>query len=209
MKLCTTLSCKNYVTGLMPLQTFGPISQKLFPQRQIRVSPICKTFAACLTGSASLTHCYYGSPADLSIRRKSSILFANSISFLISRQLSYTRVLLLLKQYSSISKWIIRFHIIFGTFMDTPASLTLESLATFEANPSFHLSKYLPPRGGWRSVNDFFARHSNLGYRPIAAVDHSSIIVNPVDFTFNRHLKISSSSTVTAEGLTEYQRADG
>ncbi len=106
------------------------------------------------------------------------------------------------KEFSFVSEWIIRFNITFGTFMDTPGSLTPESLDTFEANPSFHLSEYLRPRGGWRSFNEFFARQFKPGHRPIAAVEDSSVIVSPVDFTFGQQLKISSSSTVTAKGLT-------
>jgi phosphatidylserine decarboxylase len=106
------------------------------------------------------------------------------------------------KEFSFVTQWIIRFNITFGSFMDTPASLTPESLATFEANPRFHLTEYLPPRGGWRSFNEFFARQFKPGYRPIAAVADSSVIVSPVDFTFNEQLEISPSSTLTAKGLT-------
>lgn len=106
------------------------------------------------------------------------------------------------KEYSFVSRWIIRFNITFGIFMDTPASLTPESLATFEVNPRFHFSEYLPPRGGWRTFNEFFARQFKPGYRPIAAVADSSVIVSPVDFTFNEQLEISPSSTFTAKGLT-------
>ena len=32
--------------------------------------------------------------------------------------------------------------------MDTPASLTTETLATFEASPEYCLSEYVIPRGG-------------------------------------------------------------
>lgn len=106
------------------------------------------------------------------------------------------------QELSFVSQWITRFNTTFGTFMDTPASLTPETLATFEANPKFRLSEYLPPRGGWRTFNEFFARHYKPGYRPIAAVENSSVIVSPVDFTFGEALEISPSSTLTAKGLT-------
>ena len=106
------------------------------------------------------------------------------------------------EELSFVSKWLIRFNITFGAFMDTPASLTPETLATFEACPNFRVSEYIRPRGGWRSFNEFFARQFKPGYRPIAAVDDSSTIISPVDFTFYEQLEISPSSTVTAKGVT-------
>lgn len=103
---------------------------------------------------------------------------------------------------SFVSRWMIRFNSTFGTFMNTPASLTPETLATFEASGRFRLSEYLPSRGGWRTFNEFFARHHKPGYQPITAVADSSVIVSPVDFTFNEQLEISPPSTLTAKGLT-------
>lgn len=105
-------------------------------------------------------------------------------------------------ELSFVSKWIIAFNVTFGTFMDTSASLTPDTLATFEANPKFCLSEYLPPRGGWRSFNGFFARNFKPGYRPVAAVEDPSVIVSPVDFAFGEQLEISPLSTITAKGLT-------
>ena len=106
------------------------------------------------------------------------------------------------KELSFVSKWIIRFNVAFGAFMDTPASLTPETLATFKASPGYCFSEYSPPRGGWRTFNEFFARHYKPGYRPIAAIEDSSVIVSPADFTFSGQLEISTSSTITAKGLT-------
>lgn len=105
-------------------------------------------------------------------------------------------------ELSFVSKWLIRFNVTFGTFMDTSASLTPETLATFEVNPKFCLSEYLPPRGGWRTFNEFFARHFKPGYRPITAIEDPSVIVSPVDFAFGEQLEISPLSTMTAKGLT-------
>ena len=107
-----------------------------------------------------------------------------------------------LNEPSFVSRWLIRFNATFGTFVDSPASLTPETLATFEASPKICLSEYLPPPGGWRSFNEFFARQFKLGYRPITAVEESSIITSPADFVFGEQLRISPSSTLTAKGLT-------
>jgi len=106
------------------------------------------------------------------------------------------------KDLSFISRWIIHFNVAFGTFMDTPESLTPQTLATFEASPKYCFSEYLAPRGGWRSFNEFFARHVKPGYRPIAVIEDSSVIISPADFTFSGQLQISQSSTITAKGLT-------
>ena len=106
------------------------------------------------------------------------------------------------KKLSFVSQWIVRFNVAFGTFMDTAASLTPETLATFKASPAFRFSEYLPPRGGWRNFNEFFARHYKPGYRPITAVEDSFVITSPADFTFSGQLGISPLSTITAKGLT-------
>lgn len=106
------------------------------------------------------------------------------------------------KELSFVSQWIVRFNISFGKFMDTTASLTPETLATFKASPLYHLSEYSSPRHGWRTFNEFFARHHKPGYRPVAAIENSSIIISSTDFTFAGHLEISPSSTITAKGLT-------
>lgn len=103
---------------------------------------------------------------------------------------------------SFISDWIVRFNVAFGQFMDTPESLTPEALASYAASPKYLLSEYLPPRGGWRSFNEFFARHYKPGYRPIAAIEDPSVIVSPADFTFSHQLSISPDSTITAKSIT-------
>ena len=86
--------------------------------------------------------------------------------------------------------------------MNTPASLTPGTLATFEASLGFRLSEYILPRGGWRSFNEIFARHFKPKYRPLAAVEKSPIIISPTDFKFHKQLEISPSSFLTAKGTT-------
>lgn len=57
-------------------------------------------------------------------------------------------------ELSFVSKWLVGFNNTLGIFMDTPVSLTPETLVTFEASPQFRLSEYiLPTRGRWRSFN--------------------------------------------------------
>ena len=92
MKFCITLSCKTCVTGSMPHPIVRSVSLMLFRQPQTKVSLICKTFTACLTGLASWTHCYCGLRANPSMRLRSSVVSANSISFSINLQFSDIRV---------------------------------------------------------------------------------------------------------------------
>ena len=106
------------------------------------------------------------------------------------------------KELSFMFKWIVRFNVTFDTFMDTPASLTPETLVTFKASSKYSFSEYCPPRGGWRTFNEFFARHYKPGYRPIASIEDPSVIVSPADFTFGGQLEISPWSTINAKGLT-------
>ena len=94
------------------------------------------------------------------------------------------------KELSFVSQWIIRFNVAFGTFMDTPASLTPETLVTFKASSKHSFSEYSPPRGGWRTFNEFFARQFKPGYRPIASIEDSSVITSPANWTFCGHLGI-------------------
>ncbi|MCJ1282461.1 hypothetical protein MMC26_001784 [Xylographa opegraphella] len=101
---------------------------------------------------------------------------------------------------SWLSAWIVRYGRAIGAFMDTPESLTATSLETFKSTPTFHFNDYLEPRGGWRTFNDFFARHVKPGYRPIA--DHPAAISSPADWTYNGQFAISPTATVTLKTLT-------
>ncbi|KAJ5122341.1 phosphatidylserine decarboxylase-related protein [Penicillium atrosanguineum] len=70
---------------------------------------------------------------------------------------------------SWLSGWLVRYAVTLGQFLDTPESLTPETLATFHASGKYGLDDYFVPDGGWKSFNDFFARHLKPNKRPIAA----------------------------------------
>lgn len=100
-----------------------------------------------------------------------------------------------------LSAWMVRYANAMGAFMDTPESLTPESLQTFYDSPPYNMNDYLMPRGGWKSFNQVFARNFKPGLRPIAAVADSSVIVSPADSTFAGQWEIRQNSHVTVKNL--------
>jgi phosphatidylserine decarboxylase len=102
---------------------------------------------------------------------------------------------------SPLSAWMVRYANAIGAFLDTPASITPETLASFRASPAYNMDDYVEPRGGWRTFNEFFARHFKPGYRPIAAVADPTVVVSPADSTFAGQWQIRSDAHVTVKSL--------
>lgn len=100
-----------------------------------------------------------------------------------------------------LSAWMVRFAEAMGAFLDTPESITAESLASFRASPSYNMSDYMEPRGGWRTFNELFARSFKPGYRPVADVADSAVVVSPADSSFDGQWEIRSDSHVTVKNL--------
>jgi phosphatidylserine decarboxylase len=100
-----------------------------------------------------------------------------------------------------LSAWLVRYADAMGAFLDTPESLTPESLATFDASPTYNMSDYIVPHGGWKSFNQVFARNFKPGYRPVAAVCDPNVIVSAADCTFAGQWEIRSDSHVTVKNL--------
>lgn len=72
-----------------------------------------------------------------------------------------------------------------GNLLDQESSLISRSLKTFYESPEYNMNDYVVPRGGWKTFNDFFARTTKLGYRPIDALCDSSVILSPADLIFD------------------------
>lgn len=100
-----------------------------------------------------------------------------------------------------LSSWMVRYAQALGAFLDTPESLSAESLQSFADSPNYNLGDYTVPHGGWRTFNQFFARHFKPGLRPVAAVCDSSVIVSPADSTFAGQWEIRTDSHVTVKHL--------
>ena len=100
-----------------------------------------------------------------------------------------------------LSAWMVRYAQEVGKFMDTPESITTESVASFRNAPDFHMEDYLEPRGGWRTFNDMFARSFKPGHRPIAAIADPTVIVSAADSTFEGQWKIDANACITVKGI--------
>lgn len=102
---------------------------------------------------------------------------------------------------TELSAWMVRYADSLGAFLDTPESLTPESLQSFYDSPNYNMDDYICPHGGWKTFNQWFARNFKPGYRPVAAVSDPSVIVSPADSTFAGQWEIRSDSHVTVKNL--------
>ncbi len=96
-----------------------------------------------------------------------------------------------------LSEWIVEYAIAWGNFMDTPESA--EKVESFKNDPVFNWDEYMPPPSGYRTFNQFFARHPKPGMRPIAGITDDSVIVAPADSTFVGKWDISQNSKIYVE----------
>jgi phosphatidylserine decarboxylase len=100
-----------------------------------------------------------------------------------------------------LSAWMVKYAKALGEFLDTPESLTPESLKSFFESPNYNMSDYIVPHGGWKTFNQFFARNFKPGLRPVAAVSDPNVIVSPADSTFAGQWEIRTDSMVTVKNL--------
>lgn len=101
------------------------------------------------------------------------------------------------------AEWLRAFAIDWGAFLDTPASLTPETLASFQANSMYNFELYSEQSSEWKTFNNFFYRqfngadekgHSPL--RPIAEPNNNQVITAPADCTFKEMFHIDSKGEV-------------
>lgn len=100
-----------------------------------------------------------------------------------------------------LSLWMRKFVVELGNWLDSPESLTPESLRSFYDHPEYNMDEYIYPRGGWKSFNQFFARRTKPGYRPIADISDQSVIVSPADSTNDGQWEVRANAGVTIKGL--------
>ncbi|WP_242905710.1 phosphatidylserine decarboxylase [Actinomadura terrae] len=106
-----------------------------------------------------------------------------------------------IKPESKLSDWMVEYADKLGDFLDERRSFTTETRKTFENSPNYNLSEYVEPLEGWKSFNDFFARHVKKGARPIAAPTNENVVVSPADSTFGGQWEIRADSKITLKGL--------
>jgi phosphatidylserine decarboxylase len=100
-----------------------------------------------------------------------------------------------------LSAWLVKYAKAIGEFLDTPESLTPESVQSFYNSPNYNMNDYIRPHGGWKTFNQWFARNFKPGYRPVAAVADEQIIVSPADSTFAGQWENRTDSHVTVKNL--------
>jgi len=100
-----------------------------------------------------------------------------------------------------LSAWLVKYANAMGAFLDTPESITPESLKTFEESPNYNMNEYIRPHDGWKTFNQVFARSFKPGFRPVAAVSDQTVIVSPADSTFAGQWEIRPDSHVTVKNL--------
>lgn len=105
-------------------------------------------------------------------------------------------------QSTILADWMVGYANAIGTFLDSTDSITPESLATFYANPDYHMDEYIQNPSGWKTFNQFFARHVKPGRRPIEYRTDDRAIVALADAVYKGSWPIHSDSTITAKGIT-------
>lgn len=100
-----------------------------------------------------------------------------------------------------LSEWMREYQIALGQWMDDPAQYTPEVEKSFMSAEPYNMGEYIVPRGGFKTVNQLFARRTKPGYRPIAAIDDSRVIVFPAESTFAGQWEVNSQTAVNIKGL--------
>ena len=84
-----------------------------------------------------------------------------------------------------------------GAYLDTTESA--REVESFRTDPQFNWDEYMPSPSGYRTFNQFFARHAKPGMRPVAAICDDAILVAPADSTFVGWWQVSQQSKIRVE----------
>lgn len=96
-----------------------------------------------------------------------------------------------------LSKWIIRCAGAWGAYLDTTESA--KEVQTFKDDPWFNWDEYMEPPSGYLTFNEFFARHTKPGMRPIAGLNDNSVIVSQADCTMVGWWQIGQNSNINLQ----------
>ncbi len=125
---------------------------------------------------------------------------------------------------NAFTQWMVDFAKKWGSFLNTPESLTPDSLNNFYADPTFNLTDYIGSVSAdevknpkdldkarwkkanevWKSFNQIFSRSVKPGLRPISGMFDDRIICAPADFTLRMKAKIDNDSTITVKQTHTY-----
>jgi phosphatidylserine decarboxylase precursor len=101
------------------------------------------------------------------------------------------------KKLTPLSKWIVEYANALGSYLDTLESA--KEVESFRSDPLFNWDEYMPPPSGYKTFNQFFARHVKPGMRPVAAIGNDAILVAPADSTFIGWWQVSQKSKIYVE----------
>lgn len=109
-----------------------------------------------------------------------------------------------LQSFEEFSNWLVEFAKAWGNFLDTPESLTPETLHSFKYDPMYNFPLYADNEGKWDTFNKFFFREFNQAdpitgispLRPISAPEDNTNIVSPADCTFKQDYPIDEQGNV-------------
>ena len=102
---------------------------------------------------------------------------------------------------TDLESWMVDYANAWGAICDETRSLTEESLQSFYDSPPYNMSEYMPDPGGWKTFNQFFARHTKPGMRPIAGLADDTVIVTAADSTFVGSWQIDQNSKITVKNI--------
>lgn len=97
-------------------------------------------------------------------------------------------------------KWNVAFNTAWGEFINTDASK--EHLGGYIDDPRFTIEDYQDAPSGWHTFNQFFARQTKPGKRPVAESCDSTVVVSPCDFVIKDIVPITADSQVTVKHVT-------
>jgi phosphatidylserine decarboxylase precursor len=101
------------------------------------------------------------------------------------------------QQLTPLSEWIVEFAREWGSYLDTLESAG--EVDSFRTDPLFNWDEYMPSPSGYKTFNQFFARHAKPGMRPVAAISDDAVLVAPADSTFVGWWQVSQRSTIYVE----------
>ncbi len=112
-----------------------------------------------------------------------------------------------MQSFEKFADWLVDSANSWGIFLDTEASLTKESLASFKANTMYNFDWYADNENTWKTFNQFFYREFNASnsdtgispLRPITAPKDNTVVVSPADCTYKKHYPIDEKGNVIGD----------
>jgi phosphatidylserine decarboxylase len=104
-----------------------------------------------------------------------------------------------------LSQWMVDYANASGAYLDTPESA--KEVESFRTDPVFNWDEYMPPPSGYKTFNQFFARHVKPGMRPVAALHDDAILVAPADSTFVGWWQVGQNAKIYVEEQVQSKRA--